>query len=329
MITDLKEVDDRLTRLENKIKINFFEIEKKLLQSEQPQTESPISDLKERIEQLEDLQMYLELENISGYGSHVVLQDQKLPSIVMQKIDEFERKLASSNVTPSAELRELLNIQERRVNTMESVIQNIRHTIDVNSRLNVSSKLDDVSKLHEQIDELLDKRKQMDEYMRKLNENIDRTSSLLSSVEIINKNFPQHEDQYISGTDKLKIIESEMRKEIEESKMLHSRLNNLYEKMKYNILDTRDFEARSDKIEKDMEMKAQKFLTENLERFAETLDKKLPQLMSESALIDKLVSLQSVDLKPLQQQIDNLKLKVDYVYNYLRTTHGRAPVVVE
>ncbi len=247
----------------------------------------------------------------------------------MQKIDEFERKLASSNVTPSAELRELLNIQERRVNTMESVIQNIRHTIDVNSRLNVSSKLDDVSKLHEQIDELLDKRKQMDEYMRKLNENIDRTSSLLSSVEIINKKFPQHEEQYISGTDKLKIIESEMRKEIEESKMLHSRLNNLYEKMKYNMLDTRDFEARSDKIEKDMEMKAQKFLTENLERFAETLDKKLPQLMSESALIDKLVSLQSVDLKPLQQQIDNLKLKVDYVYNYLRTTHGRAPVVVE
>ncbi len=59
MTVDLLTLDDRLTRLENRIKSNFFEIEKKF--AELSEKESPQGE--HRIQEMEDLLMLIQLEN--------------------------------------------------------------------------------------------------------------------------------------------------------------------------------------------------------------------------------------------------------------------------
>ena len=116
-------IEERLVRLEYKLKMNFFEIEKRLVKLET----SSSAALDERIQELEDLFLLLQLENMrikervssAGVSQPDVEEELKqlelskgLPSDVESRLNYIENKVSS--------LKEGRNEFENRVNEMES-----------------------------------------------------------------------------------------------------------------------------------------------------------------------------------------------------------------
>ncbi len=372
VIMDTEEIKERLDRLENRTKMNFFEIEKRFSQLAVPSGNEEIEKLKDRIQELEDLQMYLELENIKikekisdtgPYSSpdldqrvkhmeekmsgtqHVVVHDKKIPENVSRQIDELRSELG--RMGSSRELREAINLMEKRMDATENMMEHLGELIKSSEQVSLSKGLDEIRRARKEIESVM---KAKDDIMSRFNQmssGIERISGLVSSMEAmeqkIQKDIAVLEDMKTDVEDhpyesmpeimqRITLIEEKMKSDMQQSQVLRSRINDIYNRFREhddagkNINE--ELKGTLEKLEHDMEARAHEFLSENLRRFAKTLDEKIPQLLSESYLTQKIVDAQS-SIAPIQRQINELKVKMDSIEKRIVGIHSYMPVVVE
>ena len=101
----LKEIEERLNRLENKMKVSLFEVEK-LVNQQQPKQEEPIE---ERLLEMEDLILLLQLENTKMKDKISQDIDIELTPKVSQSAEERISRLEEEigNVTNPGVAREI------------------------------------------------------------------------------------------------------------------------------------------------------------------------------------------------------------------------------
>ena len=163
---DIKEIIDSLKRLEEKGKINFFEIEKRLSTIESKLESSMPENFNERLQEIEDLILLMQLENIKMKESHVSgiyeheteIEPKAEPaaSRLEERISELEEKIgaASDSAGASEEMisklknaevfvKELSSI-DKRISGLEDAIESLRHEKE---NIRPSSLLSDVNKI--------------------------------------------------------------------------------------------------------------------------------------------------------------------------------------
>lgn len=130
-MADVVELEDRLTRLENRIKTNFFDIEKKFADISEKSSEVP----DERLQELEDLVLLIQLENTKlkeKLGTQETLSAE--PGGIAERISKLESVIdqikSGATAAPS-------NIEQRLAGLEQKLSTQVKEGID--SRL---SKLD-------------------------------------------------------------------------------------------------------------------------------------------------------------------------------------------
>ena len=115
----LKEIEERLNRLENKMKVSLFEVEK-LVNQQQPKQEEPIE---ERLLEMEDLILLLQLENTKMKDKISQDIDIELTPKVSQSAEERISRLEEEigNVTNPGVAREIK--REKPVEEEEHVVR--------------------------------------------------------------------------------------------------------------------------------------------------------------------------------------------------------------
>ncbi len=365
---DMQEITERLDRLENKMKVNFFEIEKRFAKISPDSGNDDIDQLKDRLQELEDLQMYLELENMklkekigdsspfysadieerikkleSQSGSHVVVHDKKVPESVMSQIEDIKEQL--SRMGSSKELREAVNLIDKRMDAVESAVDQLGDLIKSSEQVSMTKSLEEVRRIRDEISSVVKTKEDVMGHLSQMSSEIDRVSVLINTMEElenkVQKDVAVMEDMkksVYSGMDshpheaieelssRVTLLEEKLKSEIQQTQVIRSRINDLLNKIQ---LSTKiDIEDRLKRLERDMEMKAQEFLTENLKKFAKALDEKVPQLLSENYLTQKIVEAHT-NLAPIQKQISNFSIRLDNIEKRMRGLHSSIPVVVE
>ena len=115
----LKEIEERLNRLENKMKVSLFEVEK-LVNQQHPKQEEPIE---ERLLEMEDLILLLQLENTKMKDKISQDIDIELTPKVSQSAEERISRLEEEigNVTNPGVAREIK--REKPVEEEEHVVR--------------------------------------------------------------------------------------------------------------------------------------------------------------------------------------------------------------
>jgi len=317
MVT-LQDIDERLRRLEDRTKINFFEIEKRLSKLESGGEPDEILELKERIAELEDLQMLLELENTKlkeALGVENVLTNPPVTGGELEKrISEIEKKISyleKSGPLPSIDISEIenkivhdlekrmgrpvSNELEKKVNEELAEINELKNSIHsiidkkINSRLEqIEKRIDEIRRTNEE-----SIRKDVEERLEEMRRDLDKIkveeiakheSSLNEKIDELSKRinsleFIAKEKTDIGNIEKrLSRFENSIRKEI------ISEIRKEVDRQRVGI----DFEERllrlrkeiRKELEKDVERMAIKFLADKLNKFAKAIDKRMPNYVT-------------------------------------------------
>jgi len=183
------DIEERMVRLENRMKTNFFEIEKRLVNLE---TSSPAA-LSERIQELEDLLLLLQLENmrtqekISSDITQPVIQTDleerirklelsKLPNDVGERLNHIEDKVSSLKTGEDEFLEGRLDEIENRLSATGKIYREIS---DIERRLGGLEKTAPFKNVPRDIESRLDglsksMSEEMDKRLLEINNKIDR-----------------------------------------------------------------------------------------------------------------------------------------------------------
>ncbi len=123
MPIDLMSLDDRLTRLENRIKTNFFEVEKRFADLSAKEGAAEPTGIEERLQEMEDLILLIQLENTKikeRLGTQETPATQ--PSEATERISRLE-SIVKSGASPA-------NIEERLVSLEQKLSEQLKEGMD-------------------------------------------------------------------------------------------------------------------------------------------------------------------------------------------------------
>ena len=95
-----------------------------------------------------------------------------------------------------------------------------------------------------------------------------------------------------------------------------------FQKIKNSVLD----------LERSFENKATKFITKNLEEFAKSMDKRMPNLITKKEfenLMAEMEQLRKISPSHLERRVEILEKKIDSIANTMKIVYNRMPMVVE
>jgi hypothetical protein len=138
-------IEERLDRLENKMKVGFFEVEKKLVKLET----SSSASMDERVQELEDLLLLLQLDNMRlkekvsstdttqpDIGERVSSMglSEEVPSNIESRLNQIENKISSLKTGGNEFSEERLDETEKRLSSVEKIYKEVSNIRD---RLNM------------------------------------------------------------------------------------------------------------------------------------------------------------------------------------------------
>ena len=101
-------------------------------------------------------------------------------------------------------------------------------------------------------------------------------------------------------------------------------------------LDVQKLSSRINDIEGDMKMNTVKMLTQQLNEFAKSMDRRLPNVVSREEYMRQIADLnqrmrtiEAPDLSPLGSRVERLERKIEEVASMMRQMYDRVPIVVE
>jgi chromosome segregation ATPase len=348
----METIEDRLSRIENRNKVNFFEIEKRLSAIESAKPDIEVNDINERMHELEDLILLLQVEisklkdRLSG-GPGIELPDL---SEIEHKLDRLEGKISQS---PSDALATEISVPDinERLNSIEHEIELLkespveinlekpRHDINQNINQDISRRLDSIEQEFESMKSLEELLVRLEDRMSELAasrpetsvvEMEERLSSRLENKIRDIENRPKESSLPNDTERRLEYIENELKN-----------LNDVKETIEREAANTASLEKRlmdvgnapavsSNSIEnlrsaienqkaiiedinKNIEMKSVKFLTRQLEEFAKIMDKKI----------------EGMEAPRLDSRLHVLEQKIEKLSTAIRSLISTMPVVVE
>jgi hypothetical protein len=418
---------ENLDRLEARTKYNFLEIEKKFaaLEEEIQQLGQRLAvgrsievekRIEERIKELEDLVMLLEVEVVKLRERAAVpslptemvseiptelservaliekkikmLEDKKFGKIPVERlrIEPRLQDIEEGLVTIQRQLKdEIARIEEeltgkaltipaaeRFVEKMKDEIEVLRSELTkaevlkreiIELERDLARKSDftklqevvrqDMAKMWKQIDRIGMMEKSIDTKLVDIEERLREATAAeiarhTASLDILRKDL----DTRMLGLEKRidKEISKEVREEVHKDLMAEiqrhrKEIDEIISKLDAELarikplLSAEEVKALNERIagmEKRFEMDALKLVTKSLEEFAESFDKKYPDLATKNdferlaaELYGKIAMIQAPDIYSLVRRIDNLEIRINELNSLVRTVTSRMPLVVE
>ncbi len=349
----METVEERLNRIENRNKVNFFEIERRIAKIESAKPDTEINDINVRMHELEDLILLLQVE-LSKIKDRLTTGSGELPDLsdIERKINSLEKKLyqAPDILASDTNISEKIDNLEHEIKLLKESPNNL---IDLTEpRSAVSAAKPELEKTNERIDKLeqdFESIKSFEELLMRLEDkmselassrpeagNVEMESRISSRLENKIKDIENMLSESSQPNDierRLEYVENEvkdignLRNMIDhenisrtsmEKKM--TELNNApaAPALSSNSIENIKSELENQRaiiedINKNLELKSVKFLTRNLEEFAKTIDKKIEGM--EAPMLD-------ARLRILEQKITKLTAAI-------RNLVSSMPVIVE
>lgn len=175
------ELEEHINRLEEKLKVTFVEIEKRLNERQQ----TPEMNVDERIQELEDLLLLLQLENTKLKEKvHEGLDFGIVPNTpdISERLNRIETELGSHTGTGPAPLSEDIEAKiatlEERINSVAAVPVKVPKDVENSVRNALSGEIKELEKKVKTLEALLERRG---------HEELEKESSLLADVHSILK----------------------------------------------------------------------------------------------------------------------------------------------
>jgi exonuclease SbcC len=320
------EVRDQLKNEVGKYKHSMNALEKRLITEDKIMTEESRKAMEVEIRKYRD-----EVGKIEG---KMGLELTKMSKIQQELEPEFERKIHSVD-----EVKRSLDL---RIVSLEQKIEKMfKHdlAIEIEKHRHAVSHIE--QKLKQQESEM------SEETRKVLRNEIERTKQSLTALMGKYQNQDKEmSDEFRHGLQKevdqhrrvIADLEKRLDSEVNRVKMMKppedviKEISARYEKGLSTYSDQMKRDIKNDirsELGKDLEMRATKILTRELEEFANLLDKKMPRFVTRDEFERSWAMIRTPDMGHLMQRIDFLEMKLNEIYTIARNLGTRLPVVVE
>lgn len=283
-MTSPDELNRKLEKLEDKLKANFFEIEKRLVNLESPQEPTP--GLNEKIEEIEDLLLLVQLENVKmkdalkqeplqqtvpeDIEERLTKLEQRGPtealtetpsdtSDIETKIDELDEKISSIKLQKAGAPEELVAEIKELKDKVNSLEQPARAEPDFSTQdKKLEQMKEEIQELKEEIKEKPGKPvsgKGMEHYIQKVESLKSELEDLLeerkSFIEKIEKS-EEDAEKIDTALIKLKTVEERITTDIDKARDLQENIDDVKKSIDDKI---NNFEERLGAVQKSLENK--------------------------------------------------------------------------
>ena len=281
-----------------------------------------LSEMLSEVKKLEDEDIN-NIKNLSGTVSNLrnlEVSDIKRLSDLLETLKEAEVHDLSNFMKQIRETRELMEDEsvnrisiEKRMDDMEASTEKFeRYFSDTLTQLK-KLELQDVKKLND----MFSKFEELEGYdISKLSKQLkDATNAV--------------EDESVSRVS--------MEKRLSDIESTMGRFNGIVSHIENaEGLDIRKLSDRIQDMETNMKMSTVKVLTHQLNEFAKSLDKRLPNVVAREEYLrqvadinQRLRNIEAPDLAPLGMRVERLEKKIEEVASMMRSVYNRIPIVVE
>lgn len=282
-------------------------------------------DLKKMTEMSEELKKF-EVDDIKKIR-RMEMHDISKISDMLEKFKDIEghdiKSLAKKmkDTTDALEDEQVNRISfDKRIDDMESNFQRLKNFEDVDMK-KVKNLVDHFSYVEsddmKKIKEMVEQLKSMEIHdIGGLTRDIKRTKDLLED-EAVTRQAAEKRLRDVEATT------NQMKRTIETIENIEG-------------LDISKMNSRLQEIEGGMKMAAVKFLTQQLNDFTKSLDRKIPNIVSREEYVRQIAdmnqrirTIEAPDLAPLGMRVGRLESKIEEIANMMRSMYNRIPIVVE
>lgn len=321
----MESIEERLDRIENRSKVNLFEVEKRLVALETGRSDTVAEEMRSKVNEIGDHMILLnsEITRIkemlsSGPGL-------ELPHNINERLENIEHEL--DEMREEDVETELVQIPEeinRRLDYVEQTLESVRALEEMLIRL--EAKIEDLAMFKPPTEHYIKNmeagiRTSFEERLKEVNDNLKEFESRITESETrlpedIEKRLEYVEKEASDLADMKRLLDEEVASRLSLEKKVKS-INIEPAAPSVSVENVRsdidNLRALIDDTNKNMEMRSVKFLTKNLEEFARVLDKKLMGM--EAPRLD-------ARLRSIEQKLEKIN---SVVHNLL----GSMPVIVE
>lgn len=335
---DLRDIKERLDRLENKSKENFFEIEKKFAKLE------PIANLEERIQELEDLLILQEVE-IAKIREKLGMEIE-MPELELEK-PKRETKREIREIEEFKELKsEIENLKDKfeemrktkigsdvieRLNDLEFAIKDIEKRFEKLDIRDIERTTKMVDELRDELSKIrmekLEKKKAEGRYEGRPSNRLISLESRLNDLEFIVRDIEKKIEkpdlryvEMINEIDEIKNELHEMRNKIETEKVEKLERPIAYDKIISLETKLRGFNAKLIDIEERLYQMVKEEL-ESIDKMIDTTKKNFDlKVISLEEKIEKMISRETKkdlisEIENYRSEFENLKRRLENEIN--------------
>lgn len=324
--------------------------EKALYEKRLQKSESVIEDIYKRLGGMEkeygeladvDMKKLAEMsEHLKGLETHEIKNmASKMKHLEKIEVGDIKKLNETVEQLKEIEVHDIKNLAKRMKDATaaleEDSISRIafeKRIMDFESKLSYlkSAEVGDIKKLAEEFrseKELLEK------------ESVNRISVEARVKELESKLTKMDEsvDESVEEVEELDVDRVSMEKRLHDAEDELTRMREVVSKIEsVEGGDIAKLSTRLQDMEGNMKMTTIRLLTQQLNEFAKSLDRRLPNVVSKeeysrqiAELNRRMQTIEAPDLSPLGTRVERLEKKVDEIANMMRSMYNRIPIVVE
>lgn len=344
-----QELRDELTRLEDL----FYSSEKMLTEQGMGHYVEKLNKIKQNMERYVNVKMQLtetrmnELsDSIKGMKDSVMLDvDEK----IAEQAKEMSKKFSGfETVEDFARFRERI---EKHISAEDIEIEDTRKEIEKNMKKVLQKVEEEAEEFRKTLNskEIHAIRKDISEIRKEMETEKAEKLSMQKEVDdlqhtIASSNLKEELESLRKRMEEESALKLSLQKEMDDFQQMVADMKKKYSALKG--VEHMDFEKLQDEIEsfrekvkhaeQDSHMKTMNLITQQLEEFSKSMDKRIPEIVTQSQLQEhlghmrkKMKNIQSPDLTPLALRVEKLEHDVERVVRMMEEMYNRLPVVVE
>lgn len=280
-------------------------------------------DVEEIMERLGDMEDYISKGKMPE-GTAKSDVDKKLEKKLEERLEEIEKKLSTIKTKEAVKI-ELPESLEEKLNKIEKRLES-KHESHENTE-----------KIEKKLEELEEKiasggsqkfAPTSNKDIALLRKRTDDLEEIVKSIDLRQFEGAVRDEsvQRANLANAFKVLEDRMTilegLKTKEGEINFDMLITEFQKIKNSVLD----------LERSFENKATKFITKNLEEFAKSMDKRMPNLITKKEfenLMAEMEQLRKISPSHLERRVEILEKKIDSIANSMKIVYNRMPMIVE
>ncbi|GEM_PF-5291803 len=295
---DFLQMDEKITGLESRMVTEIGDVKRNI---------EGIDGMKREIDHVKG---YIELQKSGGDAAMAETRAKMEENMKKMSLDLTHRMNQMKRTIDEEAQRFKDLVGEQEVQAIRNELEELRHSMDNENanRLSLEKNFDDL----ENTIKNFNVREEVESVKRSIENETANRLSLEKSLADMEKNVTEMKEKY-SGVMKLEHLD--------------------FEKVEQEIAAFRDSVKSA---ERDMNLKAMNIITEQLNEFARTMDRRMPDLMTKDEFLvslagikAKMQNIQAPDLRPMALRVEQLEREVGNISNMMHAMYNRLPIVVE